>query len=320
MIKEYLKDNQEIAYKLLCNALINHKVAHAYLFCGQCNDTMVKAALFLAASIICDHDIACESCNNCQRVFNFNYGDLVYIDGTNDTIKKEQIMALQQQFSKTALEANGHKVYIINHVENATDASLNSLLKFLEEPNGDMINAILITSNIYQVLPTIVSRCEIINFKPDDKHVNYVNLVNSGIDEMDSYMLSQLHLDVKYLEEEDYQLAFVAFKYFVEKFYNGLDDFLVYYQLEMFGKDKDMDIRVADLFMDMVSVFLVDLKIKDNDYPEWYKKYIEEFDDKISVAKLLLVVLQQKDKINKTNNLRLIMDEMVYRMMEVIHE
>ena len=131
MIKEYLKDNQEIAYKLLCNALINHKVAHAYLFCGQCNDTMVKAALFLAASIICDHDIACESCNNCQRVFNFNYGDLVYIDGTNDTIKKEQILALQQQFSKTALEANGHKVYIINHVENATDASLNSLLKFL---------------------------------------------------------------------------------------------------------------------------------------------------------------------------------------------
>ena len=88
----------------------------------------------------------------------------------------------------------------------------------------------------------------------------------------------------------------------------------------MFGKDKDMDIRVADLFMDMVSVFLVDLKIKDNDYPKWYKKYIEEFDDKISIAKLLLVVLQQKDKINKTNNLRLIMDEMIYRMMEVIHE
>lgn len=320
MFKDILKEEQPIVYRTLINALNYQHVGHAYIFCGRNDQTMLDAALFLAQSIICDENIACETCDTCQRIKNFNYGDLLYLDGRVNTIKKEDISSLQQQFSKTALEPNGNKIYIINHVENASDGALNSLLKFLEEPSSNNIYAIFITNNIYQVLPTIVSRCEIIQFRPDDINKVFNNLTNQGIDEIDSYFLSILCKDASYQEMEEYQLAYVALERFIKDFPNKLDDFLLYYQLEIFGKDKDLDLKVTINFFDLVATFIKDLSIGKNDIGSWYGKKIAELDINFSLAKCLLIALQQKDKCNKTNNLRLIIDEFIYKLQEVTNE
>ena len=103
-------------------------------------------------------------------------------------------------------------------VENASDSALNSLLKFLEEPSSNNIYAIFITDNIYQVLPTIVSRCEIIQFRPDDPQKTAESLQKQGIEEPDRYFLSVLCQDASFQEKEEYQLAVVALQRFVKDF------------------------------------------------------------------------------------------------------
>lgn len=320
MFKDNLRSEQPIVYRILTNALHNEQVAHAYIFYGRNNQTMVDTAIFLAQSLVCPAKIACETCEACQRVKHLSYGDLLYLDGKEATIKKEDILNLQQQFAKTALEPNGSKIYIINHVENASDSALNSLLKFLEEPSSNNIYAIFITDNIYQVLPTIVSRCEIIQFRPDDPQKTAESLQKQGIEEPDRYFLSVLCQDASFQEKEEYQLAVVALQRFVKDFPDKLDDFLLYYQLEMFGKDKDLDLRTAITFFELASVFIKDLSIDKNDANSWYGEKISSFGAKISLAKCLLITLQQKDKCNKTNNLRLIIDEFIYKLQEVINE
>ena len=320
MFKDILKDEQPIVYRTLVNALNYQHLGHAYIFCGRNDQMMLDTALFLAQSIICNEDIACETCDICQRIKNFNYGDLLYLDGRVNTIKKEDITSLQQQFSKTALEPNGNKIYIINHVENASDGALNSLLKFLEEPSSNNIYAIFITNNLYQVLPTIVSRCETIQFRPDDTNKVFNNLKNQGIDEIDSYFLSVLCKDASYQEMEEYQLAYVSLERFIKDFPNKLDDFLLYYQLEILGKDKDLDLKVTINFFDLVANFIKDITIGKNDIGSLYGKKINELNINFSLAKCLLITLQQKDKCNKTNNLRLIVDEFIYKLQEVTNE
>ena len=320
MFKDILKDEQPIVYRTLVNALNYQHVGHAYIFCGRNDQMMLDTALFLAQSIICNENIACETCDTCQRIKNFNYGDLLYLDGRVNTIKKEDITSLQQQFSKTALEPNGNKIYIINHVENASDGALNSLLKFLEEPSSNNIYAIFITNNLYQVLPTIVSRCETIQFRPDDTNKVFNNLKNQGIDEIDSYFLSVLCKDASYQEMEEYQLAYVSLERFIKDFPNKLDDFLLYYQLEILVKDKDLDLKVTINFFDLVANFIKDITIGKNDIGSWYGKKINELNINFSLAKCLLITLQQKDKCNKTNNLRLIVDEFIYKLQEVTNE
>ena len=91
--------------------------------------------------------------------------DLIVLDGRESTISKDMVDSLQERFTKTAVEKNGQRVYIIRNCENATAAAQNSMLKFLEEP-GAGITAILITDNINRLLPTILSRCTQLPFVP----------------------------------------------------------------------------------------------------------------------------------------------------------
>ena len=84
-----------------------------------------------------------------------------------DTIllQKEQLDELQKEFSEKSIFSN-KKIYIINHADRLNKSAANSILKFLEEPEENII-AILITDNIYQLLDTIVSRCQIISFSKE---------------------------------------------------------------------------------------------------------------------------------------------------------
>jgi DNA polymerase-3 subunit delta' len=85
---------------------------------------------------------------------------LIQPDG--NSIKKEQILNLQNEFSKTSLYA-GARIYIIEDIEKITQAGANSLLKFLEEPEGKTTYGFLLTENLSQVLDTIQSRSQIIH-------------------------------------------------------------------------------------------------------------------------------------------------------------
>ena len=85
----------------------------------------------------------------------------------NDVIKKEQITDVIKEFSMSGLE-NGARIYIISEADKMNVASSNALLKFLEEPVPNRY-AILLTKNHKKLLDTIISRCQLLHFKPLSK-------------------------------------------------------------------------------------------------------------------------------------------------------
>lgn len=161
-----MNELQPRVMKLLYNSIEKDRLSHAYLFEGKKGTGKLDAALLLAKSFFCLEDGAepCENCRNCKRIESGNHPDLHLVQPDGLSIKKAQIQALQEEFSKTGLESH-KKLYIISHADQMTANAANSLLKFLEEPNKDTM-AILITEQPQRLLDTIISRCQTLPFQP----------------------------------------------------------------------------------------------------------------------------------------------------------
>ncbi|WP_333576168.1 AAA family ATPase, partial [Faecalibacillus intestinalis] len=166
MIKDYLKENQPLFYRIIENEFNLKKIPHAFLLVGNNTDQPLQ---FLTMSLICNETLACEQCIDCQKVLNHQYADIIEIDGEEESIKKKHIENIQETFKKSSLEGKA-KVYILKNVEKTTKEAMNALLKILEEPT-EGIYAIFTTKNINRILPTIISRCQVIELKPDNKEV-----------------------------------------------------------------------------------------------------------------------------------------------------
>ena len=133
-----------------------------------------------------------------------NYPDLYIIEGDDSTIKKEQIIKLEDEFKNTSLLQN-KRIYIIKESEKMNDSSSNTLLKFLEEPNDNIV-AILLTKDRYKLLPTIISRCQIISLKSNNIAVDdssiYLNLIKYLIDGDDLFLNYDSIVDQYFIGED----------------------------------------------------------------------------------------------------------------------
>ena len=143
---EEFKEEQEIAYNLLNNALEAGKISNAYLI----DDNGTKQGFSLACSF-------CSSLIGSKIELSAN---AIIIEPDGASIKKEQIDEIKEKFATKAI-IGCRKVYIIKNAEKLNASSSSALLKFLEEPEPNII-AILVTDNINQVLDTIRSRCVIV--------------------------------------------------------------------------------------------------------------------------------------------------------------
>lgn len=94
-----------------------------------------------------------------------NYPDLMVISSDTSVINKSLILDLKDEFSNKSL-LDGKRIYIIKCAEKLNGHSANTILKFLEEPEDDII-AFLVTDNRYHVLDTILSRCQVLSLKDD---------------------------------------------------------------------------------------------------------------------------------------------------------
>lgn len=172
MNKEQLKQEQPIVYQTLSNALRKKRLSHAYLFVGPKGSPKNEVALLWAQSLMCSHPdedgFACQTCEQCQRIQKEESVDFCWIHGSQESIKKRQIVELQEKFSQTSLEENDIRVYILEQFDQATPDASNSLLKFLEEPR-EGIYGILTADEKTNVLPTIQSRCQWVQFRPASK-------------------------------------------------------------------------------------------------------------------------------------------------------
>lgn len=162
MLNEF-KDKQLLAYNLLYKDIENNCVTHAYLIDENNYLDSYKMVLAFVKSILCPESIVDECHNNCslcKRIDDGNYPEVKVISADGMYIKKQQIIDLQQEFSRSAVEGK-KRIYIIRDCEKMRAEAANSMLKFLEEPEDDIV-AILMTNNINNVLSTIISRCKLI--------------------------------------------------------------------------------------------------------------------------------------------------------------
>ncbi|WP_031406357.1 DNA polymerase III subunit delta' [Geobacillus vulcani] len=164
---EQLAKRQPVVAKMLQSALEKGRISHAYLFEGQRGTGKKAASLLLAKRLFCLSPIGvspCLECRNCRRIDSGNHPDVRVIGPDGGSIKKEQIEWLQQEFSKTAVESD-KKMYIVEYADQMTTSAANSLLKFLEEPHPGTV-AVLLTEQYHRLLETIVSRCQVLSFRP----------------------------------------------------------------------------------------------------------------------------------------------------------
>lgn len=212
-IGSYLKNKQPLLSKSFSYALTHDQVAHSYLISGEAGTPLKETALFLAKSLLCDHPdpFADEECVTCTRIDQGDYPDFVLLDGEEESIKKETVLATVNLFQKTPLERKGIMVYVIHLVENMTPEAVNSLLKFLEEPNS-YTYAFLTTENEDRVLPTILSRCEKLRLVLTPRSEVYQEALMEGVDKSDAEMLSHFYNNPSILKEKATEPLYVGLK------------------------------------------------------------------------------------------------------------
>lgn len=150
----------------LKNAINNNQLAHAFLFCGPRGVGKTTCARILAKTINCESKTAeGEACNTCNSCVSFDNGTSLNIHeldaASNNSV--DDIRALVEQV-RFAPQAGEYKVYIVDEVHMLSAAAFNAFLKTLEEPPPYAI-FILATTEKHKILPTILSRCQIFDFK-----------------------------------------------------------------------------------------------------------------------------------------------------------
>ncbi len=150
----------------LKNAIKNNQLAHAFLFCGPRGVGKTTCARILAKTINCENRTPDgEACNVCSSCISFDNGSSLNIHeldaASNNSV--DDIRALVDQV-RFAPQAGKYKVYIVDEVHMLSASAFNAFLKTLEEPPPFAI-FILATTEKHKILPTILSRCQIFDFK-----------------------------------------------------------------------------------------------------------------------------------------------------------
>jgi DNA polymerase III subunit gamma/tau len=155
----------------LKNAIKNNQLAHAFLFCGPRGVGKTTCARILAKTINCENRTPDgEACNVCNSCISFDQGTSLNIHeldaASNNSVDDIRSLVDQVRF---APQAGAYKVYIVDEVHMLSTSAFNAFLKTLEEPPPYAI-FILATTEKHKIIPTILSRCQIFDFKRITNH------------------------------------------------------------------------------------------------------------------------------------------------------
>lgn len=158
---------QEQIKEHLENALSTGKVSHAYIINGEKNAGKEFIAKVFAMALQCEKgEEPCQECHSCRQALSGNHPDIIRVTHEKpNTISVDDIR--RQVNNDVAIKpySSAHKIYIINEAEKMTPQAQNAILKTLEEPPSYVV-IILLASNLNALLPTILSRCVVLNMKP----------------------------------------------------------------------------------------------------------------------------------------------------------
>src|SRR5512140_1631431 len=160
----------EWAVEMLKEHIRRDSVRHAYLFCGPSGVGRRTLALRFAQALNCPNQKEpgqpCGKCKTCQQVERMQYADLAVIQAEKEggTLKVEQVRAIRQSLSLKPYQGK-YRLALFLRFEEANATSANALLKTLEDAPAHVV-LILTAESPEQLLPTIVSRCEVMRLRP----------------------------------------------------------------------------------------------------------------------------------------------------------
>ena len=327
-VEKYLRLYQPVIYKTFLNSLKNERLSHAYLLCGNPGTPLLEVAKFLAKSILCDNPspLACDNCITCMRVDDGNYPDFIVYDGSKASIKKEEVEYVETQFEKTAFETKGIMIYVLHLIENVTEQAINSILKFLEEP-GKNVYAFLTTNNENSILPTIISRCQVMHLKLVDRQEVIATAMENGVPQEDAELLSYFYNDPELISEiladedenDSYQAGKEAFLNFLEELQKDDPREVVYFtQTNIIPLVKTKE--SARFFIDMLTQGFKDvLTIQNGDTPilQSYATILNKLANKLDdVQGILIELLKDRNIINLNVNVSLLIDHLVLHIIK----
>ena len=322
-IDKYLKEKQPIIYQTFTNSLKNKTLSHAYLLVGNPGTPLLETAKFLAKTILCDDPspLACSNCITCLRIESDNYPDVITLDGSKGTIKKDDVLNIESRFEKTAFETKGIMIYIIHLVENMTLEAVNSMLKFIEEPDAE-VYAFLTTNNINNVLPTIVSRCQTLNLKSIDRKEIVSDTIDLSIDAEDAELLSYFYNDSELIydllnndeESDNYFTSKRAVLGLLETIANGNVKDAIYYEQKVIVSQIKTKEEMR-FFIDLLTEFFEDLLNKKCNRDIILKSYdtiLTSLLDKLPhIESSLAELLKQRNLVNLNVNISLQLDHLI---------
>ncbi|WP_075620360.1 DNA polymerase III subunit delta' [Paenisporosarcina indica] len=201
---EEVRKLQPVVMKQLETIFQKNRVAHAYLFEGAKGTGKVAVMRAFVKLLLCEkpiQNVSCETCRGCRRFESGNHPNFVQIEPDGQDIKKDQILQLIFEMNKTGLEA-GRKIYVLHRADRMNTSAANTLLKFLEEPEG-LVTAILLTDKSHAILPTIRSRSQIVSFRSIPYEERVKVLIDQGLTATMAATVSMVTNDV----DESLELA-----------------------------------------------------------------------------------------------------------------
>lgn len=190
---------QDSAISFLRRSIESARTAHAYLFTGPAGVGKRLAAINFAKALNCKgqgigaSDVPCDTCASCKKIGSSSHPDvMVFAPGEkNGSIGIDDIRRLISVISFKPYEGK-KKVMIIDSADVMTDESQNALLKTLEEPTSDSV-IVLVAGSDRGLFRTIVSRCEIVRFRPLDPEAVKKELSSThGFDTTKAHVASRL--------------------------------------------------------------------------------------------------------------------------------
>lgn len=192
--------------QFLQRAYQQKKLAHSYLFVDSDESRALNTAYWLACLFNCTGENKPDgTCQNCKQILSGNHPDVLLVEPEGkQTLGIDQVRPLKEELAKSPVESS-RRFFFINEAQKMTLSAANGLLNLLEEPVAPVVT-ILITNNSDQILPTVRSRTQIINFDNGEKSTGKTALLlengfsKSEIEELGN--LDKLDQAIKYFYQE----------------------------------------------------------------------------------------------------------------------
>ena len=307
--------------KILENSFLNNRISHAYIFSGKKGTYKKDAALYFAMMLYCGVN-PCMKCDNCRNIMSLTHPNVYFIEPTGKTVKKEQVLALQEEFSKTSLVA-GPRIYIIDQADTMTTSAMNSLLKFIEEPVGKDTYGILITEHYDNLLATIRSRAINITFDDLSKEALRSQIEESQVDpkyiDQLAYLTSNIDAALEILDSDSFTKSSDCLSRFVKALLDKDISLFVRINRSFFTSRDD-----TSLFLNLLEGFYRDLleykackKVINFRNLEHEAAIISAYYNLEDLIDIIMLILDIENRIDFYVNINLTINELIMKLEEV---